>query len=708
MSRLNETTEQHAQKFASDGLGAHKQGKLAEAEDLYLAAISTRPDHFVALHLLGVVYMQTGRMDEGVAKITSSLTINPVQLGALGDLSTGLIALKRYGDALETCDKALDIDPEFGIALGNRAAALRQLGRNEDALQSYIKQASLAPSDARPVFNAGVVAGHLRRPEDALSYFERALTLDPGFAAAHRSRGIMLRALQRPSDAVESFAQAITLGDATADNYGDLGAALLDLCFASEALLAIDQAIALNPDQSEAHSNRGVALTKLRRFEDALTSFDHALAVDPDCKSALCNRAASLLELQRPGDALASCNRAIELDPGFAEAHHNRAAALHALRRLDEAVASCNAALTLEPRLASAFKARGIAFHELGQTDRAIADLEHALQLEPDDADTQYHLGTFRLATGDYRDGWRLLERRWETPQFRDMRREFPQPLWDGKSNISGNTILIHAEQGLGDTLQFCRYVSQITELGADVIFEVQAGLERLLASSVGTGRVIKRGAELPAFDVHVPLMSLPYVLEAGPRGDLCPYLQVPPQGAASKPSLVVPRRGLRVGLCWAGGLRPNDRITHAMDSRRSLHLDAFAPFGRLTGIDFFSLQMGPPATQLQECAARGWAGPSIMDLTPHITDFADTATLLRSMDLVISCDTSTAHLAGALDIPVWILNRFDPCWRWRDGRGDSPWYPSARLFKQPKAGDWASVIDDVTAQLAKLCMTAQ
>ena len=704
MSNVTDPSESRAQSLASDGLSAHQQGDLARAEEKYVAAIAENPDYFSALHLLGIVYIQTGRAEQGVEILSRALRIDPANLAALGDLSTALIGLRRDSEALDICEIAIGIDPAFGVAQGNRAAALHQLGRHDDALQGYRLHASLAPTDARPIFNAGVVAGHLRRFEEAVACFDGALAINPGYAAAHRSRGIMLRALQRPNDAVESLARAIALGAATAENYCDLGAALLDMGRASEALAALEQAIALNPAHVEAYSNRGVALCEFERFEEALQSFEQALALNPDCKSALCNQVAALLEMRRPGDALESCDRAIRLDPDYADAHHNRAAALYALRDLDRAIESCDAAIRLAPRFADAFKARGIAFHELGHGDKAIADLEVALALKPEDADTHYNLGMFRLARGEDTAGWRHYEQRWATPQFRKMRRDFPQPLWDGQTEIAGKTLMIYAEQGLGDTLQFCRYVPLVAALGADVIFEVQPGLERLVSFHAGAVRLVTRGAVLPTFDLQVPLMSLPHVLGAPPRGDLCPYLGVDPSWVAARGGLFPPRRGLRVGLCWAGGLRPNDRITNAVDARRSFTLDVFAPLSRLSGVDFFSLQMGPSSSQLHDAAARGWAGPPIIDLTPHITDFADTATLVLNMDLVISCDTSTAHLAGALDVPVWILNRFDPCWRWRDGQGDTAWYPSARLFKQSRPGDWTDTLEDVTTRLAERC----
>jgi hypothetical protein len=336
-----------------------------------------------------------------------------------------------------------------------------------------------------------------------------------------------------------------------------------------------------------------------------------------------------------------------------------------------------------------------VLLHQLRRFDEAHQSFERALALRPDDAEAHFQQAMCRLTVGDLARGWPQYEWRWKAKQFEKGVRDLGAPLWRGGEGIEGRAILLHGEQGLGDTLQFCRYVAPVAARGARVILEVQAGLERLMAGLEGVEAVIPRGAPLPPFDVQTPLLSLPLALGAAPEDHNGPYLSADPAEAARWAQRLGPRSGLRVGLCWAGGSRPDQPIAHAIDQRRSLPLQAFAPLAGMEGLEIYSLQKGPPAAQLQ-AIGDGWAGPPIVDLTDALEDFADTAALVANLDLVIACDTSTAHLAGALGKPVFILNRFDACWRWLDGRADTPWYPSARLFTQPKAGDWDSVIAEV------------
>jgi hypothetical protein len=384
-----------------------------------------------------------------------------------------------------------------------------------------------------------------------------------------------------------------------------------------------------------------VPLEHLNRLEAALDSYARAIAIDGALAQAYVNRGNVLRQLQRPDEALASCNRALALRPADAEAHLNKALAL--------------------------------------------------------------------LAMGDLAAGWREYEWRWRCPDnaLFKVKRNFAQPLWLGEEPLAGKAILIHSEQGLGDTLQFCRYVSKVAALGARVFFEVQAPLKRLLAHLEGVTRLLARGDPLPAFDCHCPLLSLPLAFHTSLSSipAKVPYLRSRSDssrpdrrmcwqeklGAKSKP---------RVGLVWSGGFRPDQPETWSVNNRRNIPLRLFAPL-KHPGIEFHSLQKGQPAeSELTDLAAEKWDGPALIDHTTVLQDFADTAALIEELDLVISVDTSTAHLAGAMGKPVWILDRFDSCWRWMLGRSDSPWYPTARLYRQDRQGDWSTVIDRVRADL--------
>jgi len=310
---------------------------------------------------------------------------------------------------------------------------------------------------------------------------------------------------------------------------------------------------------------------------------------------------------------------------------------------------------------------------------------------------------------GRFEAGWRAYEWRWERRRIQAGKREFAQPLWLGDFPLDGKTILLHAEQGLGDTLQFCRYASSVARLGAKVVLEVPAPLLRLLSTLDGVDQLIEAGQPLPPFDCHCPLLSLPLALRTDETSipSATPYLFADAAAvsawreridagadAAEQPETQL--KHLKVGLVWAGENRAHVAELRKIDARRSLAFERFAPLLDVPNVRFFSVQKGVAAQQLAESALRD----RVADYTGLLHDFADTAALVANLDLVISVDTSTAHLAGALGRPVWILNRFDTCWRWLLERSDTPWYPHARLFRQPALGDWDSVIDAVREAL--------
>jgi Flp pilus assembly protein TadD len=475
---------------------------------------------------------------------------------------------------------------------------------------------------------------------------------------------------------------------------------LRDLGRPVEALASQDRAIALRPAYAEAHGNRGNALTDLRRQEAALASYDQAVALKPDYAEAISNRVVPLRELQRPQEALAAADQAIAIRPDYAEAHNNRGGALYDLRRLDAALESYGRAVALAPGYAEAFDNQGAVLYELRRLEEAMASYDQAIALRPDYAYAHHNQAMCRLLLGDFAAGWAQYEWRWQTEQLRSRWADTGAARWLGEASLDGRKILIRAEQGLGDTLQFCRYVPEVAALGAEVLVEVQPGLERLLGRLDGAVRVVARGAVPPAHDLHVPMLSLPLALGLGPDVRRDGYLAADPQSVEAWARRLGRAGGLRVGLCWAGGFRPDQLVAGSIDKRRSLSLEAFAPLAEVDGVEFFNLQMGPPAVQLEQLQARGWAGPEIADLTSDLRDFADTAALVANLDLVITCDTAVAHLAGGLGKPVWILNRFDACWRWLTDRDDSPWYSGARLFRQPTAGDWTSVVEQVRRAL--------
>jgi tetratricopeptide (TPR) repeat protein len=619
----------------------------------------------VALFAEGMKLHQAGRLADAEQIYSRVLAARPGHFDSLHLLGVIFYQRGQHVQAVRQIDAALKINPNNAAALNNHGNALTALKRFGEALASYDRAIAVQRDFAEAHSNRGNALKELKRYEEALASYDRALKLRPDFAEAHSNRGDVLCKL-------EQF---------------------------TEALASCDHALALRPDYAEALSNRGNALLKLKRFGEALASYDRALALQPGYGDAHSNRGNALRELNRFDEALASYDRAINLQPGFAAAHCNRGSVLENLNRFDEALVSYDRAVELQPDFATAYSNRGNALKELMRFDEALASFEDALAVQPDFADAHYNEALCRLLIGDFERGWKKSEWRWQTEQLRDGRRTFSQPLWTGSDEIAGKTILLHAEQGLGDTIQFCRYVQLVAARAAHVILGVQQPLRELMATLPGGAQVVSVGDPLPDFDLHCPLLSLPLAfatrLDSIPSA--IPYLAACESKVQAWRDRLGERDKLRVGLVWAGNPRKALPDANRIDVQRSMAFDRLAPLLEVTECEFYSLQKGDDAVrQLRESASQ----QKVIDWTEDLRDFSDTAALIENLDLVISVDTSVAHLAGALGKPFWLLNRYNTCWRWLLDRDDSPWYPAARLFRQDATRDWGPVVDRVRAAL--------
>lgn len=454
----------------------------------------------------------------------------------------------------------------------------------------------------------------------------------------------------------------------------------------AEAIELIGRALRLDGRRSDYASNLGNALQRGARMAEAEDCYRAAIALDPGNAVAHNNLAAVLHEQGRAAEALAHGRKAITLRPDYADAHNNLSIALADLGQFEAAADAARASLALRPDRVETRNNLGIILSHLNRFDEALAAFDAALAARPDAAEVRHNQGMTLLKMGRFEEGWRAYEWRWLTRQLGPSRRSFDQPQWDG-SPLAGRTLLVHAEQGFGDTLQFCRYAARIA---GRVAVEVPAALARLVRDSLPGCEVVVHGQPAPAFDVHCPMLSLPARVEPAPdpAANATPYLKADPAAVARWRERLAPLAGLRVGLAWAGGRRPDQPVLGLIDARRSLALETLAPLGAVAGLSWVSLQKGPAAAQ----AAHPPAGLALHDFTAELDDFADTAALVQALDLVISVDTAVAHLAGGLGGPVWLLNRFDSCWRWQAQRSDSPWYPTLTQFRQPRPGDWGAV----------------
>lgn len=567
----------------------------------------------------------------------------------------------KIREAQELYRRCLQREPRHFGCLHLIGLGFKQLGDAQAAVSWIGKALEVDPTSADAHCNMGTALQDAGRLQEADVHFRRAIELRPGFSLALSNRSSTLRALGRLDEALASCQSALAAQPGMVAAHINLGITLHEMGLYERALDAHDSALALNPDSPRTLYNRGGTLRSLGRYEEAVTSYDRALALQPDWAEALCNRGAALQDLQRVDEALPEFQRAVQLRPDFPEAHHNLGAALRELGECSQAVASFRRASALRP-----------GYHD--------ALLNEALTL---------------LLLGDYERGLPLYEHRWDKPEVKRLRRGFAPPLWLGQTPVAGKTVLLHAEQGLGDTLQFCRYAVQVRALGARVVMEAPASLGPLLRGLEGVDEWVYAGQTLPAFDLHCPLLSLPLAL--GTRVQTIPaqvpYLHAQPERVARWAQRLGPQ-GFKVGICWQGS-------TKAVDLGRSFPVTQFEGLSRIAGVRLISLHRGAGETQLAHLPP-GMQVETLGDGLDRDGAFLDTAAVMKLCDLVITSDTAVAHLAGALGVQVWLALKHVPEWRWMLGREDSPWYPTMRLFRQRARGDWRSVFEAIEAEVRK------
>jgi Flp pilus assembly protein TadD len=447
------------------------------------------------------------------------------------------------------------------------------------------------------------------------------------------------------------------------------------------------QVLAEQPNHPEALQLLAGVATVLKQYDSAIDLLNQAIQASPDVPLFHANLGSLYLQTKRFDDAVASLERALQLDPNLVHAYYNLGVALTDKGDFDRAVAIFHKGISLNPNWPELHNSLGLALRNWGRRDQAMAAFRQSIALKPDYPDGHWNLGITLLLLGDYRNGW--LEYEWRTKIAEIVQpRNIAQPQWNGKT-LEGKTILLHAEQGFGDTLQFIRYAPLVAKHAAKVIVECPIELAAILRGVEGIDRIITRGDSWPSYDVQSSIMSLPLRFGTTPETiPAHPYLSAPPDRVmAWRERLGNPDGRRRIGLVWSG------RPEHTNDSRRSMRLDLFSPLATVKLAHFYTLQKGPAASQ----TASPPPGMDFVDWTSDLHDFVETAALIANLDLVICVDTSVAHLAGAMGKPVWLLLPHAPDWRWMLSRTDTPWYPTMKLFRQPSPGDWTSAIANVT-----------
>ena len=536
----------------------------------------------------------------------------------------------------------------------------------------------------------GIAHHRAGRLGEAARLYGEILSLEPEHVEALRLLGGVAAQTGRLDQAAGFWTAAAGLCPGNSEILYNLATALCALGHPDEAIGRYREALNAQPDYPEALYNLGNTLHGRGRFGEAVDCYRQALELRPGSPDILNNLGNALLSLGRPGEAADCYRRAIDLQAAFPDALYNLGNALLHLGRPDEAVHAYRRALDHRPAFPEAHYNLGNALKERQRLAEAAENYREAARLRPGYAEALTNEGLARLKLGEFEAGWRSYEARWRVQGGQPHGHR--QPLWDGEG-LGGRTILLHCEQGLGDSLQFVRYARPVKERGGTVVLLCPEPLARLFGTVAGIDLVVTARDRIPPCDCQAPLLSLPMLLGttvATIPHDV-PYLHPEPGlVAAWRERLEATRGQCRIGLVWAGDPRPHNPEANRIDRRRSMRLAEFSPLAGLPGMCFFSLQKGEAARQVLEAPP----GLALTDWTADLHDFADTAALVANLDLVISVDTAVAHLAGAMARPVWLLSRFDGCWRWLCGRDDSPWYPTLRLFHQPAPGDWAPVVE--------------
>jgi tetratricopeptide (TPR) repeat protein len=575
-----------------------------------------------------------------------------------------------------------------------QALALHRAGDLAGAERTYRDVLRLHGEERNALHLLGVVRGQRGDFPDAIALIKRAMHGAPTSAAMVNDLGMALAGAGRTDEAVAAFSHAIATDSGFIPAYNNLGNSQLALGHADAASEAFRQALALRPDYADAPGNLAAALNARGRSQDALEHARAALALDRNFVEARNSAGLALMRLGRAEEAVDEFRAAVAQRSDYVEALSNLGNALRTLLHDEEAIGVYSRSLELRPRHLPALIGRAAALASLHRTGEAIEGFDAALVVDPGSAEAHFERSMLLLRNGQLSAGWSEYEWRWRKADFTSPARAFVQPQWDGKESLTGRTILLHAEQGFGDTIQFCRYAALVQACGARVVLEVQRPLATLLCGLASVDAVVAQGDPLPAFDLHCPLLSLPHALGTtlGTVPAQPSYLDPPADAAAAWARRLSTDRAWRVGLAWAG------RRTHAYDRARSVALDQLQDLLDVPGVSFYSLhhELG------EQDAQRAAAAPNLVHFGDELAGFDSAAGLAAQLDLVISVDTSLAHLAGALGRPLWLLLAYTPDWRWMLDRDDSPWYPTARLFRQRSPGVWGEVLARVTDELRR------
>lgn len=600
-----------------------------------------------------------------------------------------LLQQGRIADAEAALRLILQRDPKNFDAIHLAGVAAVELGRFEEGVTRIRRAIAMNPRSSAAHNNLGTALMRLDKYQEALSSFDRAVLANRDNAQAHHGRGSALDKLGRLEEAIAAYDRAIALVPNYAEAYCDRGCALADKDDWEAAFSDQKKAHALNPDSAECLANLALVLGHFKRFQEALAHSERAVLKNPNYVTARTANIMALIGVGRLHDAQVRVDALIDFQPALPDGYIWRSRVLNLLGEPHAALAAAETALRCAPENVPALNCHALALGHLKRQEEALVIFDQALKLKPKDSETLWNRALALLALGRFEEGWRDYEHG-KLRRAARLARPFAKPVWLGETPVTGKQLFLYWEQGFGDTIQFARYALHAAADGAKVVLSVQDPLRRLFQNLSPAITVIGQNDTPAEFDLHSPLLSLPLAFQTRP--ETIPawqggYLNSPAAEVAHWAQRL-PAGRRRIGLVWSGN------SLHSNDANRSLPLEKLLP---LTQTDDVWISLQKDIKERDDAALKG-AG--LADLRNEISDFADTAALISALDLVISVDTSVAHLAGALGKPVWLMLPFAADFRWFLDRDDSPWYPAMRLFRQHRPGDWESVIARISAAL--------
>jgi tetratricopeptide (TPR) repeat protein len=668
-------------------------GDMRRAEQLYRRVLENEPNNTTALHELGVAALQTGRPEMAADYLRQAVALDGGNAKALNHLGVALASLERSEEAVECLKKAVQMDPRMPDAHYNLAKVLGSAKRFEEAVFTYQASLQLQPGNPEAQFNLGNTLRDLGRLDDATASYRAAIRLRPSYFKAMNNLGNVLRDQNKLYEAEAQHREALRVKPDYAEGFHNLGVTLAAQKRHDEAINCFHNALQIKPDFTQSRNSLSKSLVEQGKIDEAMALVQSSAPAEKECAEAYLKLSDKLRSEGRLDEAISYAQKALETNSHLATAHHNLGLALFAKNQPEEAIECYHRALENKPDFAEVHNNLAVALHTIGKFDEALQRVERTLRIKPQLAIAHLNRAISWLRMGDFERG--LPEFEWRRLVEDRHARKFDAPLWDG-SPLPEGTILLHDEQGLGDTMQAIRYAPLVKERCRAVAVQCQKVLLPLLKRCPGIDQLIPKGEKLPPHDAHIPLMTLPLALSTTPSNIPAPVPYIFPgeKLVEAWQDRLAAYPGFRVGIAWQGNKK------YAGDPCRSMPLWHFSSLARIPNVRLFSLQKGTGTEQISQMPENFSLVDFGDDLDAASGPFMDTAAIMRHLDLVITSDTAIPHLAGAMGQPVWVALNYSSDWRWLDGREDSPWYPTMRLFRQPRYGDWQQVFSHIANEL--------